>query len=139
MLSIYLGNGRHVHFTAPCHGAAAARMEWAPAWSVERAGDRALDRDQPLARGFAQARHSPKEIHRVRMFWIAQDFAYRSIFHDLPEVHDRNSIGNLGDDSKIVGNEHDSHPEVLLQAAHEVQDLSLDRHVERRRRFIGDQ
>src|SRR6185369_12711015 len=129
MLSIQLGNDRHLDFTASSHRPTAAWMERAPARPVERTGDGSLDRDQSPPGSLAQPWHSTEKINRVRMFWIAQNLAYRSIFHDLPEVHDSNGIGNLGNDSQIMRDEHDSHPEVFLQAAHKVQDLSLDRHV----------
>ena len=42
-------------------------------------------------------------------------------------------------DAEVVGDHDDRAAEVLLQLRHQVQDLRLRRHVERRRRLVGDQ
>ena len=44
-----------------------------------------------------------------------------------------------GDDGEIVGDEHQAHPVFLDQPLQQVEDLRLRRHVERRRRLVGDQ
>ncbi|MCY1296085.1 hypothetical protein D9M70_454550 [compost metagenome] len=43
------------------------------------------------------------------------------------------------DDAEVVRDQHDRHAEALLQRLEQIKDLRLDRHVERRRRFICDQ
>ena len=57
----------------------------------------------------------------------------------LAAAHDGDAIGEMPDDAEIVGDEHDGHAETLLQRAQEIEDLRLDRHVERRRRLVRDQ
>ncbi|MNL05159.1 hypothetical protein D3C87_1257420 [compost metagenome] len=49
-----------------------------------------------------------------------------------------NAVGCLGDDAHIMGDQHDSRLLFLAELAQQRDDLRLDRHVKRRRRFIGD-
>ena len=44
----------------------------------------------------------------------------------------------LGDDAEVVGDEQQRQVERRLHLAQQVENLRLDRHVERRRRFVGD-
>ena len=48
-------------------------------------------------------------------------------------------VGHLGDDPQVVGDQHDRHPVALLEIEQQVEDLGLRRHVQRRRRLVGDQ
>jgi hypothetical protein len=43
------------------------------------------------------------------------------------------------DDAEVVGDEQDAHAQLGLQPAHQLEDLRLDRHVERGGRLVGDQ
>ena len=54
-------------------------------------------------------------------------------------LHDIDPVGNPAHDAEIVGDEHETHAEPLLQVAKQCQDLGLDRDIERRRRLVGDQ
>ena len=56
---------------------------------------------------------------------------------DVPEVHDRDPVGDVPDDPEIVRDEEVREVEVLLQALEEVQDLRLDRDVERRHGLVA--
>ena len=59
---------------------------------------------------------------------------------DLAAVHHRHAIARLGDDGEVVGDEQDRGVLLpLLHLQHQVENLRLDRHVERRRRLVGDQ
>lgn len=139
MLIADLRDRWHDYFTEPGHGAAATRMEWAAGGSFEGTGDRSLDRDQPLPGCLPQAGHSSQEVYRVGMFGVAQDLAHRSVFHHLSEIHDRYSVSDLCDHTEVVSNEHHRHAQPLLKTAHQLKDLGLDRDVQRRGWFIGDQ
>ena len=61
------------------------------------------------------------------------------VLDDPAGVHDRDLVGDLGDDAEVVGDDHDRGVELALQALDQLEDLRLDRHVERRRRLVGDQ
>ena len=63
-------------------------------------------------------------------------------FDDFAVAHDRDVIGQSGNDAQIVGDEQKRHPiirAVADQAAKKIKDIGLRRHVERGRRLIRDQ
>ena len=57
---------------------------------------------------------------------------------DPAEVHDRDPIADVLDDAHVVGDEHVGQPELALELLEQVEDLRLDRHVERRDRLVAD-
>ena len=57
-------------------------------------------------------------------------------FDDLAEVHHCHPIGNVPHHREVVGNEEVREAELVLDALQQVDDLRLDRHVERGNRFI---
>ena len=75
----------------------------------------------------------------VGMARIFEDGARVGVFDDFAEVHHRDIIGHAGDDTEVVGDEHDRHADVGLEMAHQVQDLSLHRDIEGCRGFVGDE
>ena len=62
-----------------------------------------------------------------------------ALLHHLAGVHHGDAARHFGDHAHVVGDEHQRHAALLLQAAQQIEDLRLDRHVERRRRLVGDQ
>ena len=54
-------------------------------------------------------------------------------------VHDGDAIRLLGDDAEIVRDEQQREAEARLQIAQQIEDLPLDRDVERGRRLVGDE
>ena len=54
-------------------------------------------------------------------------------------VHHLHPVGDARDHAEVVGDQHDRRLQVLLDALHDVEDLRLDRDVERRRRLVGDE
>ena len=57
---------------------------------------------------------------------------------DLAEVHDGDAVGDLPDHRQVVRDEDVGQVEVTLQVAQQVEDLRLDRHVERGDRLVAD-
>ena len=57
---------------------------------------------------------------------------------DAAEVHDRDAVGDLADDREVVRDEDVGQVELALQALEQVEDLRLDRDVERRDRLVAD-
>ena len=57
---------------------------------------------------------------------------------DLAEVHHRDAVAHVAHDGEVVGDEDQRQPELALQVAQQVEDLRLDRHVERGDRLVGD-
>ena len=64
---------------------------------------------------------------------------HRPLLDHPAQVHDHDFIGHLGDHAQVVGDEHDRHAATAsCRIAHQVQNLRLGGHVQRRRRLIGD-
>ena len=53
-------------------------------------------------------------------------------------IHDRHPIGYLGHDAEVMGDPHDRQPVLVLELAHQIDDLGLDGHVKGRGRLVGD-
>jgi hypothetical protein len=58
---------------------------------------------------------------------------------DASCVHDDDVVRRLGDDAEVVGDDDDRAAELALEPVHQLENLRLRRHVERRRRLVGDQ
>ena len=56
----------------------------------------------------------------------------------MAEVHDRDAVRDLPDDREVVGDEEVGDPELALEVPEQVEDLGLDRDVERRDRLVAD-
>ena len=59
--------------------------------------------------------------------------------HDLAAVHHGDCVAGLGDDAEVVGHEDDGEPARVPQLQQQPQDLRLHRHIQCRRRLVGDQ
>ena len=69
----------------------------------------------------------------------AEDRVAPARLDHLAVMHHHDLFGEIGDDAEIVGDQENRHVERVLQIAHQFQDLGLKRHVERRRRLVGDE
>ena len=67
---------------------------------------------------------------------IIEDVINGAFFDDAPCIHDNDFISEIGDNTEVVGDEHNCHPHLRLEFLHETQHLRLDRHIERGRGFI---
>ena len=61
------------------------------------------------------------------------------VLDDLAGVHHGDPVAHPGDDAEVVGDQQHGDVEALLQVGEELEDLRLDRHVERGRRLVGDE
>ena len=61
------------------------------------------------------------------------------MLHHLAVAHDDDAVGHLRHHAHVVGDEDDGGAGLLLQVAHQLQDLRLDGAVERGGRLVGDQ
>ena len=60
------------------------------------------------------------------------------LLDDLAVVHDRDPVGDVADDADVVGDEEVGEAELVLEVVEQVDDLRLDRDVERGDRLVGD-
>ena len=68
-----------------------------------------------------------------------KDVVHTPGFNDLPGVHDGDAIRHSGDNSEIVSDQHNRHAFGFFQLIHQLKNLCLDRDIQRRGWFIGDQ
>ena len=57
---------------------------------------------------------------------------------DLAEVHDRDLVADVPDHGQVVRDHHVGQAQLVLQVLEQVDDLGLDRYVERGDRLVGD-
>ena len=81
----------------------------------------------------------PRRPHVYGMLRVVEDVARRTALDDLTGVHDHDTLGDLGDHAEIVADEQDGDTRVGLDLTQHVEDMRLDRHVEGRRRLVGNQ
>ena len=77
-----------------------------------------------------------KQRLRIWMDRIFKDFVGRTFFDQLSKIHHRNIIGNMLYNRHIVRDEHISQSPLLLQILKQIQNLSLNRHIQRGNRLI---
>ena len=61
-----------------------------------------------------------------------------SLLDDPAQVHDRHSVREVAHDGEVVGDEDDRETEAGAEIFEQAQDRRLDRDVEGRHRFVGD-
>ena len=67
---------------------------------------------------------------------VVKDLLDRTDLDDLSGVKNRNAVCNVGNDAEIVRDEGDREAKLLLQILEQLEDLRLDRYVERGCRFV---
>ena len=73
------------------------------------------------------------------MLRVIEDVVERPLLDHPPGIHHDHAIGDVGHDAEVVGDEDHAGSGLVSQLAQLVEDLRLDRDVERGRRLVGDQ
>ena len=124
---------------AHLHGMGAAGEIRAARRRREQIRRRAVDGGEGLLGVFAVGGHGGAQAQRVGMRGAVEHVVGAAGLQDFAGVHHGHLVRHAGDDAQIVRDEHDGHVVLALQVTHEVEDLRLDRHVEGRGGFIGDE
>src|SRR5437868_589538 len=74
----------------------------------------------------------------IRVPGTCQKLLRRCYLHDLAEIHHGDPIADLLDHRHVVRDEEIGEVELVLQVLQQVEDLRLDRHVQRGDRLVGD-
>jgi hypothetical protein len=108
-------------------------VESTPGRGVDRRGNIALEHDPFLVLGALRIRDRDRGEQRLRIRMARMLVQRRAAghLHDLSEIHDGNTIRDMFHDRQIVSDEQIRETELLLQILQQVQNLRLDRHVER--------
>ena len=88
---------------------------------------------------FAKARHGGKQGLGIKFAGGGEDLADGALLDQAAAVHDGDAVGHLGNDGHVVGDEQHRHAGFALEPVDQGEDLGLDRDVERRGRFVGDE
>ena len=89
-------------------------------------------------RALAQPGHGGEQLLRVRVLRGGEQRPDVGLLDDLALVHDRDPVGEVGDDAHVVGDQHDRGAELVAAAAQQVEDLGLHGDVEGGGRLVGD-
>src|SRR5690554_1278077 len=103
-------------------------------WRRDPAGDHG-----ELLLACAQARDRAQQALRVGVSRVGEDLLDRALLHDLPAVHHDHAVAHLRNDAEVVRDQEHRHAETVTEPRNQLQDLGLDRHVERGGRLVGDQ
>src|SRR4051812_11778373 len=98
----------------------------------------ARDLVQP-PRALRELRDRRHQSLRIGMERRSEQLLHRRLLHLAPGIEHDHPLRRLGHDAQIVRDEDHRGAELVLQLADEIEDLRLDRHVERGGRLVGDQ
>ena len=121
------------------HRIAAARRERATLQRPGRIGRTSRDRRQRrMGRGIEPGKGRKQRFGIGHPHFLEQRRRRRALDH-AAGIHDRDFVGTAGDDAEVVGDEDHRHVAAALLPRQQIEDLRLDRHVERGGRLVGDQ
>jgi hypothetical protein len=95
-------------------------------------------RQQGLA-GVARIRHRAQQSQRIGVARAAEDRTDRAVFRDPPGIEHGDAVAALRHHAEVVGHEDHRHAQRLPQSLQQLEDLVLDRHIQRRRRLVRQQ
>ena len=87
---------------------------------------------------FACLGNGGKQLLRVRVERPGEKVLARRLFEDFPRIHQRHPVGHLLHHRQIVRNQDERHGLFAQQRLQQLEHLRLQRHVERRRRLVGN-
>ena len=73
------------------------------------------------------------------MPWRGEQLADGRFLGNTARIQHDNTLGDARDHAHIVGDEHHRHPGLFPQPGQQVENLGLDRDVERGRGLVGDE
>src|SRR5262249_35816549 len=116
----------------------AARMKAAAGRRIDRARHIALQHGaRTPARGIGE-RHGGEQRPRIGVLASAVKLSGGGDLEVLATIPPRHAVADVLDHPQVMGDEQEGETELLLQIEQHVQDLRLDRYVERRNRLVGD-
>ncbi|MPM31800.1 hypothetical protein SDC9_78357 [bioreactor metagenome] len=74
----------------------------------------------------------------IRVVLMGENLGGLRLFHHLPQIHHGDVVGNMLHHGQVVGDEEIGQVPLLLQIHHQVQNLGLNRHVQRGHRLVAD-
>src|SRR5215472_18263181 len=81
--------------------------------------------------------HCRKQRSGIRVPWCVEYLLHQAGLDHFAEVHDDDPVPDRAHDLKVVRDEDVADAELPLQAPEQLEDLTLDRDVKGRQRFVG--
>ncbi len=116
----------------------AARAEPTSGRRIDRIGRVTAQGRGRAPPGRIQGRPARQQRSRIGMAGRLEHGLDRSELGDTAEIHDHHAVGDVVHDVEIVADEQIGKPETVLQIHQQVQDLGLDRLVQRGDRLVED-
>jgi len=114
-------------------------MKAAARRNVERAWDIALENSGAVPAFGDEAGNRLQQALRVRVLRAFKHRRRGRKLDDAPEIHDCHSIGHVAHDREFMGDQQHAETGMTLQILQQIENLRLDRHIERRYRLIEDE
>ncbi len=109
----------------------------APGRKIEQRWRHAGNLLEPTS-AFVVRRHRVEQPLRVWVHGMPQHLRARALLDDAPGVHHAHAIGEPGDDREVMRDPDERRAAFAGQLLHFIQDLTLDRYIERGGRLVGD-
>ena len=136
VLAVGVGRRRRERLGALVDRQLAARGEEAAVRAVARQRRPTRDAEHgPLA---FEIGDGPQQTTRIGVAGVGEDRVPRTALDDPAGVHDRDVVGELGDDGEVVGDVQRRDAVLLAELAHGLQHARLGGDVESRRRLVAD-
>ncbi len=130
---------RRINLPAVVHDKGAPRREATTPIVRRQPADLADDLHRLEATVRIRLRDGRQQAPSIRMPRSGEELLDRSLFDDPAEVHHAHPIADVTDDRQIVRDEQVGQPQALLEIEEQVQDLRLDRDVQRGRGLVQDE
>src|SRR5690554_6330987 len=116
----------------------AARMKCATAGRIDRRGDIALEDDAGLFLGGIGRWNRRQKRLGIRVQRALEELLGGRQFDDPPQIHHRDAIRDMLHDREVMGDKKIAKIILFLKILEQVDDLGLDRDVERADRLVAD-
>ncbi len=104
-----------VFFQAALERVLAARRKFAICRFVVKVGRLPVNRGQTLGARFVHFGQSFEQGARIRVLRVGKKLFHFCVFHDLPRIHHRHTVGDFGDDAEVMGDPDNRHAKLLAQ------------------------
>lgn len=120
------------------HRARATQIEMTAGRRRNGRRDLALEPFKPAAPARIRHRRSGTQRVRIQVQRCIKHVAHRTTFDNPPQIHHRHAPAEMTHHAQIVRDEQKPQPALLDQPCKQLQNLRVNRHVERADWFIGD-
>ena len=121
---------RRDHAGAVWDGDRAACSEDAAGGWIDRAWDVTLEEDTLAPDRWIGDRHTREQRLGIRMHRVPVELLGWGDLHNFPEIHDDDAVAEILNYAKVVSDEQEGEPKLILQVLQQVDDLCLDGDIE---------